>query len=111
MAGHCKNAVSKDYAKKMEDKGFQLEYSDLICDPCYRFKKIAKERFFEDVYLAFMFLVYFCTMGPNVKSKETDALHFYKEYTRMAQDTIKKAGKEYKQLQALSEKYKPDFKK
>ncbi len=94
----CVTTVTKDYQKQKTEKkkpgskNPNVEYYDLIGDPCYRFKKIAKEKFFDNEYLAFMFLIYYHYKGIDIVSKETDDVGiFYRQYCQLAFGTLNAA--------------------
>lgn len=42
----------------------------LIGDPCYRYNKEAKEKFFKNPYLAYMFLYFALNFGKRFISKK-----------------------------------------
>jgi len=42
--------------KPRSSKSPNYQYEPLVGDPCYRYNKHAKERFFKNVYLAYLFV-------------------------------------------------------
>ncbi len=43
-------------AKPRSSKSPNYQYEPLVGDPCYRYNKHAKERFFKNVYLAYLYV-------------------------------------------------------
>ena len=67
-ADRIEKTKSKFYIKNKPE--FQKEYWELIGNPCYSFSKEAKEKFFEDTMMSFMFLMYVASKGIEKKGEK-----------------------------------------
>lgn len=45
---------------------------DLICNPCYKYSKCVKERFFRNIYLAYMFMYFLAFNGHKYINEKSE---------------------------------------
>jgi hypothetical protein len=63
--------------KPRSTKSPNYQYEPLVGDPCYRYNKHAKEKFFKNIYLAFLFVQFTYYQGNEfIANKQWREPHF-----------------------------------
>jgi len=101
----CRRTLVYDHATKKADK--ENHYDELVGDPCYRYTKDAKETFFKDPTLAFIFLEFVRFTGKRLRVKPAKRPVFnqiLRAFSELAKQTLRASYSERPSLVMLAVK-------